>query len=432
MSLIDTKRSVVNSIGAYNSMLQDPELPDITDSLPSINNNDDPVGFLLDIIKVIAGADKIVRTTGELFTNFVDETEPVLKDGLINQSIQEDSNLRIPSFFRPSGSGVRVPVQDVDLFGKLKTNPSSDMGSLLYDVDSDTFDKAAYEAISTGNETVYNNLSIQYNDVDDTFTLKATDGNAIMGDWVTEFVEENELINKNELMVEVLDSIFGTVTSKLDKSEEQIFEELKILQILENGIEGAGLGVSDEDITNLRQRADEVNEGIVNLDLGCGVFAAELTIERLNDFLDVVNGSTDPNLIGNELNKLVDDTVDDEEVLEENEEAIEDGFFKRLIQKIKTIILKAILATPYARVLQSIISAFKNGGLPKISVNFEEDIENFKILINCILTELRRELNRYLYVLAIGLLVALLKLVIKKITKERINNWIRVIKSLLI
>jgi len=432
MSLIDSKRGVVNSIGAYNSMLQDPELPDRTDSFSSINNNDDAVPFLLDIIKVIAGSERIKRLTGELLTSFLDETEPILKTTLINQGIQENSDQQIPAYFRPSGNGVRVPVEDVDLFEKLKTDPSSDMGSLLYDDNTDTFDKAAYDAIATGNQTTYNNLTIQYNNNDETFTLKSKDDNVSMGDWVTEFVNDGELINRREFMVDVMDSIYGTVTSNLDKSEQQIFEELKIKQILENGVSGAGLGLSDDDINTLLRRANEVKNGVNNLDLGCGVFAAELTVDRLNNFLNAVDGSSDPNQVANELNALVDDTVEDEDVLSENKDAIEDGFFKMLIKKIEEIIIKSLIATPYGRVFQAIISAFKNGGFPKTTINFEEDKENFKILINCILKELRKELNRFIYVLAIGLLIALLKPVIKKITKERINNWIRVIKSLLI
>lgn len=431
MSLGDNKRDVVNSIGAYNSMLQDPEPPDRTDSLPSINNDNDSVPFLLDIIKVIAGSEKIKRVTGDLMITFLDESEPVMKESLINQGIQEDSNRQIPSYFRPSGSGVKVPVEEVDLFGKLKTDPSSDMGSLLYDTNTETFNNAAYEAISTGNQTTYNNLSIEYNN-DDIFTLKSTNSNATMGDWVSEFVNDGELINRKEFMIDVMDSLYGTVTSNLDKSEEEIFEELKIMQTLENGVSGAGLGLSDDEISALRDRAKQLKDGVNNLDLGCGVFAAELTVDRLNVFMDSVSGTEDPNIIANELDKLVEDTVDDDEILDENEDAVKDGFFKRLIKTIELIIVKSLIATPYGRVFQTIISAFKNGGLPKLSIDFEQDKENFRVLINCILRELRKELNRFLYVLAIGLLVALLKPVIKKITRERINNWIRVIKSLLV
>ncbi|MFW6246938.1 MAG: hypothetical protein ACOC22_02050 [bacterium] len=431
MSLVDNKRGVVNSIGAYNSMLQEPDMPDSADSLPSINNDDDAVPFLLDIIKVIAGSERIKRLTGELLTNFLDESEPVMKESLINQGIQEGSNETIPAYFRPSGTGINVPVEQIDLFGKLKTDPSSDIGSLLFDNNSNTLDKAAYDAIATGNEITYNNLNIKYNN-DDTFTLKSNTENVNIGDWINNFVSDTELINKREFIVDIIDSIYGTVTSGLDKSEEEIFEELKITKTFENAINGSGLGLDNNDIIDLRNRANEMKNGVVNLDLGCGLFSSKLTTERLGDFLDTISGSSDPNQIANELDGLIDDTIDDEDVLDENEGAIEDGFFKLLIRRVQLIFIKALIATPFGRIFQGIISAFKNGGSPTLSIDFQQDIENFRTLIQCIIFKLKEELNRFIYVLAVSLLVALLKPVIRKITKERINNWIRIIKSLLI
>lgn len=431
MSLVDNKRGIVNSIGAYNSMLQDPELPENTDSLASINNNDDPVPFLLDVIKVIAGSGVIETLTGNLLTNFLDESEPVLKDSLINQGIQEDSNQELPNYFKPDGDGVNVPVEQIDLFDKLKTDPNSDMGSLLYGDNVNSFDSVAYNAITTGNEETYGNLSIKYND-DDTFTLKSATDDVNVGDWVSDFVNNGELINKDEFLTDVMDSIYGTVTSNSDKTEEQIFEELKILQTLENGINGSGLGLNDGDIEALLNRASEIKNGIINLDLGCGLIPTQLTVERLDNFINNFNGSSDANQIGNDLNDLVDDTIDDEEVLNENDDTIKDNFFQLLIQKIKLMIGKALIATPFGRIYQAILSAFKNNGNSDLSFDFSEDIENFKILIECILKKLIEELNKFIYELAIGLLLGLLTPIIKKITKERINNWIRVIKSLLV
>ena len=429
MSLSDDKRGVVNSIGAYNSMLQDPEPPDRTDSLSSMNNDDDSVPFLVDVIKVIAGSGTLVRLTGELLSNFLTESEPVLKESIKNQSIQENADDELPDYFKPSGDGINVPVENVDMYGKLKTDPNSDVGVLLFGNEPNTFDKTLYDSIATGNQTTYGNLNVQYND-DDTFTLKSTSADGSIGDWFNDFVDNTSLINEDEFIVDVMDGIFGSVTTNQDKTEEEIFNQLKIDKLLENGVEGNGFELSDEEIELLLRRANELKNGLYNIDLGCGVFAGELTLNGLSDFMNNISGSTDPNLIGEELDDVLEDVID-EDVLNENKDTIKDGFFTTLIRRIRLALTKAIIATPFGRIFQALVSAFKNGGFPEISANFQDDIDNFKVLIECVIKEIIKNLNKFIYVLAIGLLIVLLKPVIKKITKERITNYVRVIKSLL-
>jgi hypothetical protein len=79
MGLIDRKKNIFTTIGAYTSILKEVNAVDTTNLFPSINNKKDIVPMLLDIMKVAIGSNALVQATGQLFTEFVDTAEPQLK-----------------------------------------------------------------------------------------------------------------------------------------------------------------------------------------------------------------------------------------------------------------------------------------------------------------------------------------------------------------
>jgi hypothetical protein len=111
MGLIDNKKEVFTTIGAYTSMMQAGTMPDTTNIFPSINNKKDIVPFLLDTLKVVVGTNALQNLTGQLFTGFITKVEPVLKTGVKNQTVQANSGDQVPSAF--SSSGYNIKVKDV-------------------------------------------------------------------------------------------------------------------------------------------------------------------------------------------------------------------------------------------------------------------------------------------------------------------------------
>jgi hypothetical protein len=71
MGLLDQKKNIFTTIGAYTSMAQSGSMPDTTNIFPSINNKKDIVPLLLDVMKVVVGTDALQQLTGQLFTKFV-------------------------------------------------------------------------------------------------------------------------------------------------------------------------------------------------------------------------------------------------------------------------------------------------------------------------------------------------------------------------
>jgi len=434
MSLIDSKKEVHSGIGALTSMQQQTEIPNSDNTIPSINNKKEIIPFLLDILKVIAGSAVLSKLTGELFTNFLDDIEPKLKDGLKKQTINENSGDNLPNNF--INNGINMPISNIDLSDKLKTDPNSDTGDLIYSDDNDNFDKKAREAIvNDGSVISYNVLNMTYNSSNDTMTFKPTPtkSSSSIGDWIGEFIDGIELINKKEIMSNVMDSMFGTISSNQDKTENKIFNELKIRKLLEKAINNEeDFELKEDELNSLFEKANQIFDGNLKSNLGCVDASMKFDLDSLSLLINDIKNTNDAFDVSSRMNKVADDIIEDNDVDEENSETLKDSFFQRIINEISISLVNSLIATPQVRAILGLISAFDSeDGESIFSADFSEDIKEIKNFVKCIVKELLSLLNEYIYTLILILLVKLLKPAVRKIIMEKINSYIGVIKSLI-
>jgi len=426
----DKKKDVFTKIGAYTSLMQSGTLPDETNIFPSINNKKDIVPYLLDLLKVIVGSNALQDLTGELFTKFISVVEPQLKLAVKKQTIQYNSGDPIPAYF---SSGISVPVKNIDVFGKLKTNPQSTSGSMIYSDNVDTFDNKLYEAIrNAGTDTVFGNLIVNYNGSTDSFLFKPTTTSGNIGEWMGDFVDNAEIINKKQFMSEVMNAFYGSISKDQKKTVEQVYQELEINKLIEQLInDDDSFEISPEDYEELLKRAQEIVNGVVYYDMGCGVMAASLPLSGLSSLISSISGSTDPFYIGNQINNTIDEsTADTPEVADANKQTVKDGFFQRIIKLIQQMLANAVSTQPLIRTILAISSAFVNNGVVQISTPLN-DLKKFKVYLKCIIRDAMKELNKYIFKLVVGFLIALLNPVVRKIIREKINQYIGILKSLI-
>jgi len=170
MGLIDKKKSIFTTIGAYSSMMKESKMPDTSNLFPSINNKKDVVPYLLDVLKVVAGSFALQQMVGQLFTGFIDGVEPMLKNAIKKQTVQYNSGDGLPNSFK-QGYSIKVP--QIDTYGKLKTNPDSTGGKMLYDNAAPNFDSSAYSAIkNSGTDTVFGNLTLNFDSTNNSLIFK--------------------------------------------------------------------------------------------------------------------------------------------------------------------------------------------------------------------------------------------------------------------
>ena len=436
MSLADNKRSVFTTIGSYTSLLQEGTPPLQTDLYSSINNKNDSVPFLLDVLKTVAGSNALIETIGGMFTKLIDNAEPKLKVVLKKQFIHSNSNQTLPTTGTNfKANGIIVPVKSIDSNGKLKINPSSDDGNLIYG-STNSFDKTAYNAIlNSGTFESYNNMSIKYIESSDSFQIKPNLGgsNPTIGEYFNDFIDNTELINKKELMSTVMDNFYGTLAKNQSKTVEQIYNELetetKLQQVLNDD---NSYIILPEKYDELLNKAQEMAIGTVNYDLGCGLMQSKLNFNDFKNVINIISGSTDPFFIGNQIGNTIDKSSTGNSTTQnqtiENKQTIKDGFFQRIINIFTVKMLEALTISPQIRVLFAMISFLENGNTSLSTPN--DDIHNFKTSINCISNEIRSMISEFIYTIVIAFLIKLLNPVIKKILKEKINQYVKIIKSL--
>jgi len=430
MGLIDDKKNIFTTIGAYLSLNERPDLPDMSDLFPSINNKDDIMSFLLDALKVMVGSTGLQDLTGELLTNLTDKAEPKLKKSANKQFIQFNSGQALPSFF--VNDGISIPIKIFDIFGKLKTDPASETGSLLFDNAKPNFDSQLYSALqSNGGWVDYNNITMKYISHNDTMTFRPTSSSGNIGDWFSGFIGETTFINKFEFVTNVLNSVYGTISANQDKTPEEIYDELQVTQQLEQVTNGDDSFVISQDVLDqLFNTAKQMSEGVVIHDMGCGLIETSLSLDDLSSTVNEIADSTDPFAVGNAMANTVSTSFEgNEEVGEENSETIKDDFFSIIIEAIKAEFVKSLVTSPQMRVLFSIFGALTNNGVvqtgdPKV------DLKSLSTVIQCLIKEILAAIYEFIFNLVLTELLKILKPVIIKIIREKITQFINMIRSL--
>ena len=389
--------------------------------------------FLLDVLKTVAGSDALKETIGGMFGSLVDEVEPKLKTELKKQFVQPNANNSLPASFQTNG--ITVPVKNIDVKGKFKVAPDSLGGDLLYDTSIPNFDKRAHDAIlNSGIPQSFSVLSIKYVG-SDSFQIKPSGFTGNIGDFFSSYLDDVQLLDKKEITSTVMDSIYGTLASKQNKTEEQLYNELQVETILNQVLddEDDAFVISPQKYDELLTKAQELAKGVVNYDMGCGLMPAELQFDDFNKLIISISGATDPFYIGDQLDATIEESTsgstETEDLTTENKQTIKDGFFQKLIKIFTTQILFAVTAAPQIRALLGMMSSLQNNGSVLID-KASADMKNFKTMIKCMSKEVMAAIAAFIFAIAVAYLIKLLKPIIKRVIKEKINQYSDIIISL--
>jgi len=433
MSIVNDKRSIINEIGVLSSIGKTVETPDQNFTFQSINNRNEPVPFMLDLLTACIGSEALIRVTGQIMTNFIRTIEPDLKKNVKKQSVTYNSNKQLPTTF--TNNGYSVPTSKIDLFSKLKTDPSSTEGSLLYQNNVNSFDQKAYNAISNPNtDVVFGNMKLNYNDNTDNMNIKPVDGNQTIGGFVNGYVDNLTIIDEKEFTTSVLDTMYGSISKNTNKNKNIIFEEEKLKRILEKlGENDEFATLTENELKELEKLSNEKFNGIVSIDVGCSIIDSVVNVD---DILNLINNNlnnNDPLNVGNSYNNLMENSFGrvPQQTNPSNKNAIRDGFFKRLIKTITGAILFALTSTPQIRVLLALINGFKNNDDTTFPENNTDDLNSQKNYINCIGKSASGLINKFIFSLLKNELLKITTPAAKILLREKIRSYINIIKSLI-
>ena len=283
MSLIDDKRKIFTTIGSYTSFIQQDKLPNLTNIYPSINNKKDIVPYLLDVLKTVAGTEALKELIGKMLTKLIDQSESKIKIALKKQFIQFNADDLLSGSF--INKGINLKVGDIDIKGKLKIDPISDSGKLIYHNTVDTFDKKVYDTIKTNTPTTFSNLKLNYIESTDELNIKPL-ANAKNGDFFIDYIDNTQIINKDEIITNIMDTIYGVFSKKNTKTAGQVLEDLEIQKLLEQVInDNDSFLILPKDYDELQNKSNELANGVTYYNMGCGLMEVILPFSELTKLI---------------------------------------------------------------------------------------------------------------------------------------------------
>lgn len=436
MGLIDDKKGIFTEVGAYISVQKNKKKTDNVNTFSSVNNKKEPIPFMLDLITVTSGSEAVKGVFGKIMTKYVREVTPALKDELKKLNSLHNSDTPISGNF--TTIGFRTAAKNIDISGKFNNDPSNDVGKLLYGDNSNGFDRKSFEAISNPNTDIsYSaDMTIRYDELTDEFIYKGTNPLMTKGDFINNYIDNLTLIDEKELNSKILDSIYGNISSKSkDNTLNTVIELEKYNKSLDKLLtEEENIDVLDSELEEILKISEQRFKGIAEIQIGCcDCVDASLSLTDTENLINSVTGSSDPTLVGDLYENTIDQSVtnpDQQDLKNKNKTTIKDGFFKRLINTIVKSIMEAITSTPQIRALQLMISGFKNNGVATLDSAINELKKN-RNTADCLAKTTKTTINKFIFDLVKKELLKIVTVVSVVILREKINQFIRILRSLI-
>jgi hypothetical protein len=396
MSILDKKNKIMADISALNVLTEGMPKLKKSNSFPSINNGENTTNFLLDLVEAVGAYDELIDNISDFLTRKLPEVESAIKKDLkreLKSIVSCSVNPSVPAWFRSTGSGVVLKLSDVDFFGITKTDPKGPYGPLIYDdanaglnsTDYNTFlysnielNKSDYTpngglTSTWGTSTTQNDiLDIRFSPVGTTenniikFNTNSSYDNKSLYEFNNDFIDSISLfgsvgkLSSDKLLNVVIDSLFGTISSKTNKSKKQLEDEEKLKKVIDCILNSDDGNISDNFFTFTNEELIKINEKANNRKKGVGVVETfdtqEVTvpIETLkqvnNDFIGSTSNPTSivPPMqaqydsIKNSINLMSNKVSENIPVIDKP--SIKNNFILNLVNEIARAIVSVILS----------------------------------------------------------------------------------------
>lgn len=430
MAIVNDKSDLMTSIGAYTVLANKKPAASTINLFSSINSKSEPIPFFLDLLKVLQGSDAVKKNCGEMVTNISTTAEPQLKKSISNQVIQPNANQPLPSSF--VSNGYNMNMKNIDVYGKYKTNPNSTAGSLLYNQQTPNFDTSMANAISAGGTNInHNNMILNYNSSTDSVNIKPQSSSMNIGNFLSSIVSGMHIIDTKEFTTNVLNAIFGTITTSQNKTINQATIEMSVNNLLLKSIANEPLVINQSELNDINTQAQNLINGTNIISLCCGVITSSLPITGFTNVVSQISGSTSGFAISNALQNGLNQSLNNSgqaSLANQNNQNINDSYFTNIINTIVLELTKAATSTPQIKVLKGLLSGFQNNQ-PQF-VDSVTDVKNNQTFINCMSKSSSAIINEFLFNEIKKALVDLIVPIGKQIAQEKINNYITILKSL--
>lgn len=451
MGVKDKKAKIFGKIAAQKTLADGfPEI-NLTESMPSLNNGNRSMDFLVDLIKVLKGAESLLKTVIDVIVNKSEDLDNKIKNALklalknvINCSIDPS----IPDFLKnpvidPFSDGVKLRLNDFDFSKILKINPTSDLGNQIYGdrfngLNSTDFNTFLYSTIQEegslknwGGQTSNNDiLSIVFDSItsDDTNIIKVYTSeqysNKKITDLNNDYIDSINIIDPKLLIATIIENLFGTISSTNNKTSEELLTEAKIEQLIDKFlnleddkvIDDSFFVFSNEEINELQNISLNKSQGILKLQT-CGNVSTSINTNTVNNVIleyEATSELVDKRIVLERgIDSIANEASNVDGISEKDKYNIKLNIIERIIKVLSLIISRTLLSPKILIILMVNIQILTNN--QQVTSNPFDFIKNnrllFKLVIetiknyilNAILEEVLKEIEALIKKNATGL-----------------------------
>ena len=334
MSILDKKKKIFGNIAAARTLTEGLPNLKLSSSFSSINTGGNSISFLSDLIKSLIGYEALVGSVVDILTHSLSDIEREVKIALkteLKDIVSCGVDPHLPSWIQSTGTGIIIEVNKIDFLDQFKVDPTSTAGRLLYNditsplTNSSDFNTFLYGVIQDdGNTYTWNNIiDVTFNSLgtgstpNNTITIKANSSynTKTLTDLNNNFVDSLTLFKTENIVNQLIDTIYGSISSNIGKSLKQLENEAKINNIVDKMIDNDNKNpISDDAFTftneeTYKNQLDAANRKKGNrvLNLSTNV-SSSIPISNLTTFNDELTGATTTlqkkDVISNNLNKM--------------------------------------------------------------------------------------------------------------------------------
>ena len=465
------------------------EIPNVLPDVPNLNPSQSVVDFLNDLLALITG----INYDGmrmQLINWLVEQLEPLSKDLALNLKLSLKScyackiDPKIPDWLLQTqsdgttGIGYNVELNKIDLVCLFAANPNTESGKLFYEGTCDLngicndMNAFLWEVIQANGQPLIwkdsiNNMNIaEFRYYENGVSLNSnnaftdSDGNVeyqniehrsrvinvrIMDSYRDKtlitfindyFNSQNPLFDVDKVIPNVVDIIYGSLTNKIDLSDECVNKvvsfESAMRENIEKGIDNIDDSLDDEVDDDISDLVKQKKLGVKQFKKCCGKQTSSISFETLNSINNNIKSSNNLSEKVKSYTDAIDDLIDEStegvKNLDKNNASAE--FLANFITSLNISLTKLVL-TPKNLLMMNMLYFLVNGE-PIKETKVKKILNEFKCVIKDIISEIIRKLiYDYLLPLVLKALKNLITCYITKKLKERNINDIKSVNSLL-
>jgi len=337
-SIVDSKKQVFGQIAAFKTITEGMPKFKLSSSMSSINNSGDVMAFLTDLINQLIGYEQYLSSLIDIILSALPRIEKRIKKALmveLKNIVSCGVDPSLPSWIKSTGNGIVIPVNKIDLLDILRTDPNSQGGQLLYSdtttpLASTDFNTFLYGVIQDEGQThVWKNIfDIRFDSIglnghpNNALTIKANANydSKTLTDLNNDFVNSLTLFRTENAINQVMDIIYGTVSSTIGKSLKQLEKEAQIHGIIDkmvNNVNKNPLNDSAFSFTKEETLAHQVQASARKA--GTSIIKTSVTVksnvpvDTLSDFNNSFKAATTAidkrNILSNHLNIMANASI---------------------------------------------------------------------------------------------------------------------------